>query len=71
MVSDPNHGWWVVAMTSMAAKTASLILQNACDQYRLWALSLHIVRLSREIDLLPVLGSQTTGTLSAWKSTSI
>lgn len=35
MIDDPHSGWWVVALTEMVVKTASFILQEAYDQYRL------------------------------------
>lgn len=58
MQDDPDSGWWVVAYTQHVAKTASFILMDAYDQYRLWALSSDMIRFLRELDLLPVLGNE-------------
>lgn len=58
LVADPESGVWVVVLTEMVAKTASFILQEAYDCYRLWALSPHTIRFIRELDLSLVLGNQ-------------
>lgn len=58
LIADPNSGIWVVAFTEMVAKTASFIIQEVYDNYRLWALSPHTIRFARELDLKPVLGNQ-------------
>lgn len=58
MIDYPLSGWWVVVLTEMVVKTATFILQEVYDQYWLWALSPHTARFSRELDLLPVVGSE-------------
>lgn len=42
----------------MVAKTDPIILQETYDNYRLWAVSSHTIRFSRELVFFPVLGKQ-------------
>ena len=55
---DPQSGWWVVAYTEFAAKTAAFILFEVYDSYRLWALSGVMIANIRALDLPRVLGSR-------------
>lgn len=53
-----DSGWWVVAYTEMAAKTAAFVLFDAYDQFRLWALSSLMIEHIRALDLVAVLGNR-------------
>lgn len=55
---DENSGWWVPVFTEFICKTATFILQEVYDNYRLWALSADSIRCLRELDLSTVLGHQ-------------
>lgn len=52
-----DSGWWVVAYTEMAAKTAAFVLFDAYDQFRLWALSSLMIEHIRALNLVAVLGN--------------
>lgn len=58
MHKDPNIGWLVAAYTEIVVYTAAFIIQEAYDEYRILAISPYSIRLSREMDLLPILGNQ-------------
>lgn len=53
-----DSGWWVVAYTQMAAKSAAFILFDVYDQFSLWALSPHMIEHIRAFDLQAVLGNR-------------
>lgn len=55
---DPNSGWWVLAYPKMLANTSTFIMMEAYDNQLLWDLSPPMIRLSRELELLQILGNQ-------------
>lgn len=57
MVTYTKCGWWVVSLTDMIEKTASFILQEMYEYFRIWALSPDTTRFS-DSDLIKVLGNQ-------------
>ena len=54
---DPDSGWWVVAYTEMAVKTACFVLMDVYDNYRLWSLSPHMIDCMKQLDLSVSLGN--------------
>ncbi|MEM9094860.1 MAG: hypothetical protein AAGC62_07800, partial [Pseudomonadota bacterium] len=55
---DPSSGWWVVAFTEHAAKTAAFILFEAYDNFKLWWLSSRLIEGIRRLPLAEILGNQ-------------
>lgn len=53
---DPQSGWWVVAYTEFAVKTAAFILMEVYDNFRLWSLSPDMIGAIRSLDLTRALG---------------
>ena len=42
-LQDTDSGWWVVAYTELAIKTAAYVFMNLYDTFRLWAHSRHMM----------------------------
>ena len=53
---DPSSGWWVVAYTEQAIKTAVYILMDVYFNLRLWSVSPHLARALGELNLDAALG---------------
>ena len=53
---DPSSGWWVVAYTEQAIKTAVYILMDVYFNLRLWSVSPHLARALSELNLDAALG---------------
>lgn len=51
---DPKSGWWVVAYTAFAAKTAAFLLCEVYDSFHLWALSAEMIANIRALYLVRV-----------------
>ena len=53
---DPRSGWWVVAYTEQAVKTAVYILMDVYFILRVWSVSPHLARALGELNLDAALG---------------
>ena len=53
---DPSSGWWVVAYTEQAIKTAVYILMDVYFNLRLWSVSPHLDRALGELNIDAALG---------------
>ena len=55
---DHRSGWWTVAATEHAAKTAAFLLFEAYDNFKLWAIPQVLIDGIRRLPLARVLGNQ-------------